>query len=67
VLSVAFRSDGRMVSASDDGTVRLRDPRTGRLRDTFPDSTYGATVFTPDGRTLATSSLGRGVELWDTA
>ena len=56
-----------MVSASDDGTVRLRDPRTGRLRETFPDSTYGATVFTPDGRTLATSSLGRGVELWDTA
>lgn len=67
VLSVAFRSDGRMVSAADDGTVRLGDPRTGRLRETFADSAYGATVFTPDGRTLATSSLGRGVELWDTA
>ncbi|MFJ4525649.1 helix-turn-helix domain-containing protein [Streptomyces sp. NPDC088810] len=66
VVSVTFRSDGRLLTADDDGTVHLWEPPTGQLRKTFPDSVYVPAVFSPDGRTVAITDRAGGLTLWDT-
>ena len=71
VRAVSFSPDGRtLASASDDGTVVLRDLAAGSA--TTIDGHSGTVMrlaFSPDGATLASYSntYGSGVKIWDTA
>ena len=71
VRAVSFSPDGRtLASASDDGTVVLRDLAAGSA--TTIDGHSGTVMrlaFSPDGATLASYSntYGSGVKIWDTS
>jgi WD40 repeat protein len=79
VLSLALSGDGRTVATGDrDGTIRLRDARTGvpRLEFRGGRSPIGALAFSGDGRRLASgtgpeagpTARGQGeLLLWETA
>ena len=64
---VSFSPDGNaLASASDDQTVRLWDPKSGKLLNTLTGHTWGVNgvSFSPDGNTLA-SAGDKTVRLWD--
>jgi WD40 repeat protein len=73
-MALAFSPDGRLLASGDlSGVVKVWDvaTRTGRAtllaseeRDFAEEA--AATVFAPDGRTLAVA-VGRAVQLWDVA
>ncbi|MGH9891251.1 MAG: WD40 repeat domain-containing protein, partial [bacterium] len=51
VQSVAFSPDGKwLASGSEDNTVRLWDPESGKLLATLICTPEGWAVVTPDGR-----------------
>ncbi|MEV5848805.1 hypothetical protein AB0M32_43250 [Streptomyces sp. NPDC051985] len=53
VRSAAFSPDGKTLATSNqDGTVRLWNPATADIEDTFPDAGT-VLAFSPDGTTLA--------------
>jgi WD40 repeat protein len=70
VVALAYSPDGRtLASASADGTARLWDVPTGRLRAKLqsPEERATCVAFSPDGKTLAVGYGGqRGyMQVWD--
>ncbi|MFF4733770.1 trypsin-like peptidase domain-containing protein [Streptomyces mirabilis] len=69
VESVAFRDAHTLVTVGQDGTVRLWDTSTGRIRTTLTDhiEPESSMDLSPDGRTLVTVGQDGTVRLWDTS
>ncbi|MET0166214.1 MAG: WD40 repeat domain-containing protein, partial [Vicinamibacterales bacterium] len=70
VKSVAVSRDGtRLLSGSQDKTVKLWDAATGRLLRTFEGHSEAVTAvaFSPDGARLLSGSHDKTVKLWDAA
>lgn len=68
VFSVAVTPDGRrIVSASQDGTVKLWDLATGGLLRSFEGhkGAINAVAVTPDGRRIVSGGADRAIKLWD--
>ncbi len=60
VVMLALSPDGRTLATGDrDGTIRLRDPETGRVAMTLRGHEWGLShlAFSPDGRRLASVGL----------
>src|SRR5262249_24429168 len=76
VSSVAFSPDGaRVLSGSDDNTLKLWDTATGALIRTFEGHSgqvnnsgqIKSVAFSPDGRYIVSAGADATVRLWDTA
>jgi len=67
VTSLALSPDEtQLASSSRDGTVRLYDAKTGRVRAEIPVAGHAfSVVFSPDGSRLATGSTYNLVKVWD--
>ena len=62
-------SKERMASGSEDKTVKLWEPTTGKLLHTLAghENWVGSVAFDPTGMTLASGSLDKTVKLWEPA
>ena len=70
VRSLAVSADGkRVVSGSDDMTVRVWDLATGKQLHCFQGHTgpVGSVAFSPDGKLVASGSEDRTARVWDLA
>jgi eukaryotic-like serine/threonine-protein kinase len=70
INALAFdRAGGRLVSASNDHTVRLWDTATGRCLRVFEGHTdlVFAVAWHPDGTRIASAGRDRAIWLWDPA
>src|SRR5688572_7586863 len=68
VTSVAFSPDGgRVLSGSQDWTLKLWDAANGQLIRTFDahSSRVSSVTFSPDGTRLLSGSWDTTVKLWD--
>lgn len=67
---MAFSPDGiRLASGSENNTVKLWNPATGRELATLSGHTGGvrSVAFSPDGTRLASGSWDKTVKVWDAA
>jgi WD40 repeat protein len=72
VRAIAFSSDGgRLLTGTQDGTVRLWDARQdGEIRDDIHifrghEGAVESVAFTPDGRRIITAATDGTVRIWD--
>src|SRR5437764_3787639 len=68
VTGVAFSPDGRrLISASDDGTVRLIEASTGKLIHCLAHPNAYSVAFSPDGKKAISTGAGENqtMRLWD--
>jgi len=69
VMAVAVSQDGRAISGSADGTLKVWDPATGRLLQTLAahEEAVRAVALTPDGRCAISASFDGTLKVWDLA
>jgi hypothetical protein len=70
IQALAFSPDGRwLLSAGQDGLLRLWDVETGELRKELRGHTdeVFAAAFHPDGMRIASGGRDRAVRIWDVA
>lgn len=67
VWSATYSPDGTKIAAAPIGTAKVWDAQTGHLLRRFPTGVHWSTrtVFSPDGKRLATGGVGRWVKVWD--